>query len=260
MRIRYQLLSSETAMAAFLAAVGDHCADTAGPSVAFDVRGTDHGAFGSEFAVFAHYDLRAVVDLGLTIRTTGGYDAVVMANSLDTGIVELREILDIPVVSLLETACFWACTLGMRFALVVPHPKMAPRYRRCVEGYGLAARLAGIEAIAEDDLSDLDAAFADRARGDAQTAACLAACRRGIEAGADVVIPAGPHAMLLAQRGLFALGPVPLLDGYGLAAKIAETAVGIHRRTGVCVSRSGLYRGPSDATVARILAARDLSV
>ena len=60
---------------------------------------------------------------------------------------------------------------------------------------------------------------------------------------------------LLAQRGIFQIDRVPLLDTYTLLAKVAETMAVMHKLTGVCVSRHMLYEAPSKELVKKVAAA-----
>ena len=57
------------------------------------------------------------------------------------GSAELREMLDIPVLSFMEVSCFHACTMGEKFALVVPNEKFVPA------PYRQKARMERIEAM-----------------------------------------------------------------------------------------------------------------
>ena len=145
MKIWYQLISSETAMSDFLGVVRQLCGSVAAQGSEIEVHGTPHGALGDQYRAIWHYDVREFVETALKLRREGGYDAFVVANSLDTGLVELRELLDIPVISFMEVCCFTACTMGERFGVLVQHPKMVTRYREIIHGYGLAGRLASIE-------------------------------------------------------------------------------------------------------------------
>lgn len=255
MRIWYQLLSSETGMRAFIDATQRLVDRAANPGTRIEVRGTTQGVLGDQFRLFYHYDLREVIDNGLRIRREGGYDAFVLANSLDPALVELREMLDIPVLSFMEVNCFTACTMGERFGLIVPNRKMIARYREIPVGYGLRDRIAALEPLSFDDVRTQNNAFSD------ETAAAMVedevrnVARKLIDRGAEVLIAPGPPGALMAQRRVFQIDGVPLLDTYTLLAKTAETAVSMHRLTGVCVSRHLLYQAPSKDLVKRVGAA-----
>lgn len=258
MKIWYQLVSSETGMQHFLRATQELCNEAAAPGTTVEVRGTRQGALGDQYRLFWNYDVREIIDHALAIRQSGGYDAFVLANSLDPALVELREMLDIPVVSFMEACCFHACTMGERFGVVVPNEKMVPRYREIPIGYGLRDRLASVEAIDFSNIRGFDTVFTDRAAGDDCVAQILAAARRSIALGAEVVIPAGPSATLLAQRRIFDVDGVPLLDAYRLLVKATELAVEMKRLTGIHVSRRLLYQSPPAEYVRKVADVRGI--
>jgi allantoin racemase len=256
MKIWYQLISSETSMSDFLSTVKRLCRDVAAPGTEVEVHGTPHGALGDHYRVIWHYDVREFVETGLKLRREGGYDAFVIANSLDTGLVELREILEIPVISFMEVLCFTACTMGERFAALVQHPKMVSRYREIVTGYGLASRLAAIESIGYAPGSQAMFSQEDKARE--YIAAIEEAGRRAIDKGAEVLFLTGSTAAMAASRGVFAIDGVPLLHSYGLLVKAAESAVAMHRITGHAVSRKNYYQAPSKELMERVADVRGL--
>jgi Asp/Glu/hydantoin racemase len=256
MKLWYQLISSETAMSDFLSAVRDLCADVAAPGTEVEVHGTPHGALGDQYRVIWHYDVREFVETGLRLRREGGYDAFVIANSLDTGLVELREILDIPVISFMEVCCFTACTMGERFAMLVQHPKMVSRYREIVHGYGLASRLSSIESTGHSPGNRT--MFRDEAQLRDYVTRVEEAGRRAIEKGAEVLFLTGSTAALLARQGIFDIDGVPLLHSYGLLVKAAESAVTMHRVTGHAVSRRNYYQSPPKALMERVAEVRGL--
>lgn len=258
MKIWYQLVSSETGMKNFLQATQKLCQDAASPDTQVEVRGTSQGALGDQFRLFWNYDVREIIDNALKVRQTGGYDAFVLANSLDPALVELREIMDIPVVSFMEITCFHACTMGEKFGLIVPNEKMIPRYREIPIGYGLRDRLATVQAIGFSNIRGFDTVFTDSKVGDECVEQVLASARRCIELGAEVVIPAGPHATLLAQRGIHEVDDVPIIDSYRLLSKSAELAVSMHQLTGVHISRKLLYQAPEQEYIDKVAEVRNI--
>lgn len=256
MKIWYQLISSETAMSDFLGTVRQLCGAVAAEGTEVEVHGTPHGALGDQYRAIWHYDVREFVETGLKLRQQGGYDAFVIANSLDTGLVELRELLDIPVISFMEACCFTACTMGERFAVLVQHPKMVTRYREIIHGYGLARRLSSIEFTGHAPGNRL--MFREEEQAQDYIAKVLAAGRRAIAGGAEVLFLTGSTAALLASRNVFAIDDVPLLHSYGLLVKAAEGAIAMHRVTGHCVSRRNYYQAPPADLMNRVAEVRDL--
>jgi Asp/Glu/hydantoin racemase len=255
MKIWFQLLSSEKKMKAFISAVQALVDRAVEPGTTVEVRGTSEGVLGDQYRLFFQYDLKEVIQNGLRIRREGGYDAFAIANSLDPALVDLREMLDIPVLSFMENSCFTACTMGERFAVIAPNRKMVPRYREIVLSYGLRDRLATIEPILFDDVRAQENAFVDSAVAAQVEKDMIAATRRCAEKGAEVVFAAGPPGALMAQRGIFEVDGVPILDTYTMLAKAAEMRVRMHQLTGVSVSRACLYEAPSPELVRKVATA-----
>lgn len=138
-----------------------------------------------------------------------GCDAVVVGVSLDTGLWALRETLKVPVVGLLEASLLTACMVAGRYGLVVMGPKTVPLYRELVERHGLAARLAGIEAIAAG-------APAVQAAPEQFELSLVEAANRLVAGGAECVILVGAVVAGLHRR-LQDRVSVPLLDGMACA-------------------------------------------
>lgn len=258
MKLWYQLVSSETGMNNFIKATQDICDNAAAEGTTVEVRGTKEGALGDQFRLFWHYDVREIIENGLKIRKEGGYDAFVLANSLDPALVELREMMNIPVVSHMEICCHFACTMGEKFGLVVPNRKMTARYREIPIGYGLRDRLAAVEGIEFDNIRGFNDVFVDEKLGDECVEQILAASRRCIDQGADVIVPCGPASTLLASRGIYQIENVPLVDAYSLLVKGAEMAVAMHQITGVHVSRHLLYEQPSEEYIQKVAEVRNI--
>jgi allantoin racemase len=258
MKIWYQLISSETGMSSFLSTVRRLCTDIAAPGTIVEVHGTPHGALGDHYRTIWHYDVREFVEIGLKLKREGGYDVFVIANSLDTALVELREILNIPVISFMEVCCFTACSMGERFSALVQHPKMASRYREIVYGYGLASRLASVESIGFAPGSH--AMFTDDTIARSYISAIEDAARRAADRGAEVLFLTGSTGALMASRGVFEIEGLPLLHTYGLLVKAAEAAAGMHRATGISISRKNYYQAPPKELLNRVAELRDVDL
>lgn len=244
MRIWYQLLAPNQRHAEFIASVQDLCNRIAAPGTTVEVHGTDPGAHGDNYRMFEYLDTVVVMKNALRVRKQGGYDAFVLGNSLDPGIVGLRELLDIPVLTVMEVSCHTACTMGEKFGIVVPNEKFMPKYRELVAGYGLQQRFAGVSTLRYERVAQLNRMFIDKAVAEATIEEFKAASRPLIAQGAEVLVPIGPPMSLLAQHGVREVDGAIVMDGYSLLVKATEAMVAMHRATGVCVSRRGLYKSP----------------
>ncbi len=244
MRIWYQLMASEKGMNHFVAATQALADKIAAPGTTVEVHGTREGAYGDQYRLFWHYNVREIIRNGLDAGKSGKYDAFVLANSLEPGLIELREVLDIPVISFMEACCFTACSMGERFALIVPNEKFIPRYREIVYGYGIISRLAAIESLTYENTRNFNAAFIDLQQEEACAAEITATARKAIAKGAEVIIGIGAATALMARRGVYEIDGVPLLDSYSLLVKLTEATVGYHALGGSFISRKRLYQSP----------------
>ena len=86
--------------------------------------------------------------MALAAEHADAVDAIVLAVSLDTALFACREMLGAkPVIGMTEAGLLMAATLATRIGVLTYGPRMGPIYRELVEAHGLAARLAGIEAL-----------------------------------------------------------------------------------------------------------------
>lgn len=140
----------------------------------------------------------------------GTYDGVVVAAFGDPGLQGVKELLDVPVVGLTESALMTAATLGQRFAIVAISPRIKAWYRETVERSHLASRLTGIRAL-DEPLSNIGSVQQDHATRLKQL------CNEAVdEDGADVIIIAGAPLAGLAREIGNTL-PVPVVDGVSSA-------------------------------------------
>lgn len=163
-----------------------------------------------------------------------GFDAFLIGNIGDPGIRECREIANIPVLGLCETALHLACMMGANFSLVTINEKFTPRIVENVTRYRLENRLAAVNRMKMDRINDLDAAFTDRKARARIIKQFLRAADANVEQGAEVVIPAGGAVMaLLAAAGVHeASRGTPILNGITTLVKMGEMAVKLDRIMG----------------------------
>lgn len=197
----------------------------------------------AEAAIAAHAVLEVLAE------HVDGFDAAVVAAFGDPGLVAARELMDIPVTGISESALLTAWTLGRRFSIVCMTARLRTWYAECVAEHGLAARLASVRAL------DVPVTDITRAREELAEP-LLALCQRAVlEDEAEVVILGGGPIAGLAHRLAHQL-PVPLLDGVSCAVPMAEMLVRLQVRPPTQGSfarpRSKPAKGLSPALTARI--------
>lgn len=167
----------------------------------------------AENALAAHGVLELVAQHG------DGVDAVVLAVSLDTGLLACRELLEQPVVGMTEAALLTGAMLGTRLGVLTYGARLGPVYRELVEAHGFGSRLAGVETV--DVTPQQTFIEPERVRAEVRAGAL-----RLVAQGAEVVVLAGAAMAEMApqlQPGV----PVPLLDGVACAVGLAEMLVGL---------------------------------
>ena len=170
-----------------------------------------------------------------------GYAAFVMGSFSDPFIREMRSAVDIPVISLTESALLIGCSLGKNLVAISNAPAVAWMTRTSVDAYQLQARVLDVTSI--DPPMDEPALAKGYADPGPVIAAFTRAAERAVAAGADVIIPAeGVLAQLLIINGVKTIAGAPVLDVFGAAWCHAVMMARLWSRTGLRVGRAWQYR------------------
>ena len=245
-RILWQSSAALDRFPYYAEAIRAHARERAAAGTTIEVRGVpdlfpDTGAL--HYKAFDFLNNRALLDSALRAAQEG-YDAVAVGCFLDPVLDELKELLDIPVVGLAETAMHMACMLGRRFAILSHTAAFNIKFHEdLVAKYGLG-RHAGPLISFELPFEELEAGL----RGDPE--ACLErirqAGRQAVAQGAEVIL-LGCGLMNLAgiRNGLTEIDGAPVLDISGALLKMTEAMVVLRRTSGLQVSRKGYFARPS---------------
>jgi Asp/Glu/hydantoin racemase len=124
-----------------------------------------------------------------------GFDAMAITHFQDAALAEVKSATQIPVLGLGETTLFHACTLGRKLGLVTINPSFIPWHEDQVIRYGLQQRVVGVRAV--KPRSGLHRCVR-RARKPSRNCAALGTrVPQLLDAGADVIVPAGGLPMML---------------------------------------------------------------
>lgn len=189
-----------------------------------------------------------------------GFDAVAIGCFFDPALRAARSVVDIPVVGLAESCMLTACSLGRAFGVVTLCGDESANLLDLARSYGLDGRMAavvGLEPAIDEFALEGGAEQAQQILRNVERA-----CRRAIDAGAEVVIPGdGVLNEFLVRQQCTRVGKVPVLDSIGVLFHHAEMLVRLQRSTGLTVSRRQFYaRPPADmlATARDFAGLRDL--
>ena len=245
MRIRYQSFVDPAESAPYLQRLAAYLHEAADPGTDVDVVGVSPPD--TSFHRITELRCAAVaVDNALDAEERG-FDAFVLGHFQDSGLYEARAACRIPVIGLGEASMHWAAQLGRLLALVSIDPVFTAWHWEQAERYGLRDRVAGVTGLGVR-VEDFMPAFAgERAAYDRMVAAFRTQVQPLVDAGAEVVLPAGGlFALLTAHERDFRVGHAPVVNPVAVALKCAETAVKLRALTGLEPSR-----GPSFASPAR---------
>jgi Asp/Glu/hydantoin racemase len=178
-----------------------------------------------------------------------GYDAMAITHFQDAGLAEVKSVAEIPVLGLGETTLFHACTLGRKLGLVTINPVFIPWHEDQVIRYGLQQRVVGVRAV-EATVADFINAFASKEAFEKLKPLWERECSRLLEAGADVIVPAGGLPMMLFSG---AFEGAPVVNGVTLIAKSAELAIKLRKLGMAKVSRRSNFVKPPDKALKEFL-------
>jgi Asp/Glu/hydantoin racemase len=245
-RIWYQSFVDPDEQAPYIRRLQEQLTAYAAPGVCFEV----HGISPPDRHLSPLTELRCAVR---TIRNAisaerAEYDAFVIGHFQEPGLIECRAALDIPVVALGETTMLTACTLGRTFGLVTINPVFIPWHRDQLNRLGLAGRAVGVRAV-DTEVASYMRAFEDEDAYRQMKTDFEREARALVDAGAEVIIPAGGLPMLLLAREKdFTIDGALVLNGIATVAVAAEAALKLRRLTGAAVSRRGTFaKAPAEA-------------
>jgi allantoin racemase len=253
-RLWYQSFVHPTQQAPYIDRLQRYLDSVAGPDLAYEVHGLDPPD--RLFHPLTEFRCAAQTIRIALAAEPAGYDAFIIGHFQEPGLLEIRGALDIPVIGLGEATMLAALSMGGRIGLVTIDPIFIDWHERQVRMLGLEQRVAGIRAI-KVDLPGFMRAFTDETAYAQVRADFVAQVRPLVEAGAEVIIPAGGLPMLLFSRERpFTIDGALVLDGIAVAAKAAEMALALKRLTGSVVSRRGTYAKASTACIEEFLSSR----
>jgi len=178
-----------------------------------------------------------------------GYDAMAITHFQDAGLAEVKSVAKIPVIGLGETTLMHALTLGRKLGLVTINPVFIPWHEDQVIRYGLQQRVVGVRAVPAT-VADFINAFASPEGLQKIRPLWEKECRILLDAGADVIVPAGGLPMML-FGGEFEGAPV--VNGVTLVAKTAEMAIKLRKHGMFHVSRRSNYVHPPEKSLREFL-------
>lgn len=229
-------------------ALARHFQKVARPGTVVDVHGIDISPVGKDrYRASQHLVLTAMLRSALRAADEG-YDALAISNTIDPGYHEFREVIDLPVVFITESAIHLACLLAPTFAFVAHNAAMLRRVGELASRYGVAGRMTEGASLewTYDDFARMYERPEDYLRRFRSEAAEVVA--RGAE---TLLVVGNAVNMFLVEHDLKSVEGVPVLDACGAMIKVAETMVDL-QHLGIGRSRGGRHPAPSKQEMAQL--------
>jgi len=176
-----------------------------------------------------------------------GYDAGVIGCSMDVGVDESKEAVNIPIVGLAEAGMICACLLGKSFSEITFGKKLKTRIEERAAEIGLENKLASVRVI-EMELEEAGEALTNPKYTQQLKELFMGESKKAAEEdGAEVIIPGCGLlcAMCIRDRiGKIEGTQVPVMDGVIAALGLAVTSIKFKDEAGVTVSRAGIFASP----------------
>ena len=177
-----------------------------------------------------------------------GYDAFCVGCTLDTGLLPVKEVVDIPVAFLSECCLHLACILGRKFSLLAYNKNVLLHLIEKIKQYGLEQQFVPCDRF-NLNTADLPSGFSNP---DPIVDAVKQTSRRAIEQGAGILISAcNILNMVLVNCGCRQIDGVPILDTAGALVKMTELMVDL-KQIGISRSKAGSSTYLSKEELARV--------
>jgi len=196
---------------------------------------------GMSIAAFTqHMASELIQDLFMAERvlhaTKTGFDGFLISPLQAPGLEAARTLTEIPVVGYAQAAGALGPSFGSRLGVIGFNERLLPLFVERIAAH--AAR----PCIGYEDVKLSYAEVLSLFDGPERMEAVVAACRRLIDRGADVIVPGQ---MILAEglwaNGFHRIDDVPILDALGALVLLGETMVILRRQSAMVVNRRGYH-------------------
>jgi len=256
MKTRYKIwvqgATDRNFMLPYISRVEAHLKEILDPAFSFTFNSTTPPATTTH--ALTEYRIGAAFVQGAVKAEKQGYDGMMITHFQDAALAEVKSVAKIPVLGLGETTLFHALTLGRKIGLVTINPTFIPWHEDQVVRYRIQDRVVGVRAV-NAQVADWIDAFASRKAFAKLKPLWERECRKLLDAGADVIVPAGglPMMMFGSPRGANIDG-APIVNGVTLLAKSTEMAIKLRERAGMfAVSRRSNYIHPPEKALKEFL-------
>lgn len=185
-------------------------------------------------SIESDYDelLSCVPSLEVIISRQAEFDGFIIACYGNHPVIHAaREILNKPVIGIMEASLYLACVVGQNFSVISSGDRAVTMFWRAVKAFGLQDRCASIRSTGTPVL-----ALEGSEKANVEQL-ILAEARKAVEEDAAEVISLGGAGMVGLDKQLKRELGVPVINGVAAAVKLMEALVGC----GIQTSKRGAY-------------------
>jgi len=251
---KYKILwQSSTAIVGFpdyKKAIEAHAKKILNSNFEITVRGVQSGTSDIHFMAFDFLNNYQLFD-SVTKAEKEGYDAIAIGCFMDPILDELREIMDIPVLSLGEAGMLTACMLGKYFSVVTYIPQISNKFfSELAHKYGLFDRTTPFTSF-DLPLDELEKGFKNPAP---VIERFVTAAKEAVKKGAEVILPGCGCLNLVVMNGKMSqVDGATVLDVSGALMKLTEMMIVLREISGTKISRRGYFEAPTEEKIKEVL-------
>jgi len=213
-----------------------HLESVVRPSTKVSIHGLDVASTAQEKSHYIQYLNTAQWINNALIAEQEGYDAFAGGCMLDLGFLQIREVVDIPVVFAAETSFHIACLLAHKFSLLAYNEALLLQTEQGVKQYGLWERFITPICFGVS-IEEVRAGFSNPA----PIIESVKKVRGAIGNEAGILVPScNILNMVLVDSGVREVDGMPILDNVGAVVKMAELLADL-KEMGVNRSKKGFY-------------------
>ena len=242
-------ISKDAEVSTYEQSLKRHVQEVASPGTIVDVFGVDVTPPRLDSYHLSQYIVVSDLVRNAIRAQNDGYDAFVITGTCDPGYDEIREVLEIPAVFILETSIHLACLFSSNFGFLAHSKSLLLRVTDRTKKYGLGERMTPGRCLnlTHKDFSKMwenPKPYVD---------AFIEEGKKVIQQGANILIISGNQSSLfLLYQGVREIDGVPILDACGTVVKFAEFLV-TSREMGVIKSKKRTDIAPSSEELAILL-------
>lgn len=257
MKIWYQVVSNIERRPTFVKAMQDIAKASVDRGTTIEFHGTRTGLSGEQYHSVRYMDIVGVLANAIAAEKQG-FDVFTIGNTLDAGIRECRELVNIPVVGHLQTALSLTSMMADKFSVITTHQKFVLYLAGLIKAYGYGDNMVSIDGL-DVEVANHDKLYTDKKYGEARLERVVDFAKKGVASGAQMILLLPPSIYVgLTRMGITEIDGAPILNTTAGVIKMSELMVKFRKITGMFISRKVTYELPPKELVNEVIARHKL--